>query len=323
MHTIRFGDLKGWTHDDHAAGLATFLISCDRLRPVPPETAEDWAAVCAEARQVAPADARAFFERAFRPIVSGSRPESLFTGYFEPELEGARARSEVFAWPVYSRPDDLPKGEPWFTREEIDGGALEGRGLEIVWLRDPVAAFFLHVQGSGRVRLRDGTTIRLGYAGRNNHPYRSIGRYLRDSGLMKRGNISAEGIATWVNADRAHRLSVLNHNPSFIFFQEHEIDPAFGPVGALGVPLTPERSVAVDPEKVALGGPVWVETKGREGPIRQLMVAQDRGAAVNGAQRADIFFGWGLAAFRNASVQNARGRLVRLVPRAAADRLER
>ncbi|WP_232830421.1 murein transglycosylase A [Oceanicella sp. SM1341] len=323
MRTIGFGELKGWMHDDHAAGLATFLTSCDLLRPVPPETAEDWQAVCAEARGIEPEDAKAFFERAFVPMVDGRRPESLFTGYFEPELEGARERSESFAWPLYALPEDAPKSDPWFTRAEIEAGALAGRGLELVWLRDPVAAFFLHVQGSGRVRLQNGHTIRLGYAGRNNQPYRSIGRYLLDNGLMKRGSISAQGIADWVKADPDSRLKVLNENPSFIFFQEREIDPAFGPVGALGVPLTPERSVAVDPERVALGSPVWVETAGRMGPIRKLMVAQDRGAAVTGAQRADIFFGWGLDAFRSASVQNSRGRLVRLVPRAAAARLER
>lgn len=314
MQLLDFTDLPGWAAEDHAAALRVFAESCDRIRPAAGPEADSWRALCAEARVTPRISARRFFEARFRPVVDDTPAEALFTGYYEPELEGSRSRQGAFRYPIYAPPADLPARRPWLTRAEIDAGALAGQGLELVWLRDPVEAFFLHVQGSGRVRLRDGDTIRLGFAARNNHPYRSVGKYMIANGLNAGGNYSAEGIASWIRA-RPERVSVLAENPSYIFFRELGIPADKGPVGALGVPLTPRRSLAVDPAHVTLGAPVWIETETRDGALNRLMVAQDTGSAIKGAQRGDIFFGWGDAAYGPASVQYGGGRLVRLVPR--------
>ncbi len=318
---LDFSDLKGWEADDHAAALRVFVASCDAARvseSVPGLTESDWREVCREARTAA--DPRAFFESAFAPVAIGDDAPGLITGYYEPELTGARRRHGAFRHPLHRAPEDAAlRG---LTRAEIRAGALDGAGLEIAWLDDPVAAFFLHVQGSGRIRLDDGTVLRLGYGGRNGHPYRSIGRALIDSGEMSGEDMTAQGIRAWLRDGGEARLSWLDLNPSYIFFREiDDLDPQDGPIGALGVPLAAMRSVAVDPARIPLGAPVWLETRTPDGPFAALTVAQDVGAAINGAQRADLFFGSGDAAGVAAGAMRAPGRLTALLPRAAALRL--
>ena len=306
-----FDALDGWQRDDHDAALSVFVESCDRL------DGAVWEPICAAARsQTERAQgARAFFEALFRPVVIGAGETALFTGYYEPELSGATRPGGRFRYPLYRLPPELGGGGPWATRREIEErGLLRGRGLEIAWVDDPVEAFFLHIQGSGRVRLPDGRVIRVGYAGKNGHPYRSVGQELIRRGTFQPHQVSAGTIQDWVRRNPAAGRALLWHNPSYVFFREiNEVPPEKGPIGAMSRSITAHRSIAVDPAFVPLGAPVWIEKDGRD-PIRRLTVAQDTGGAIKGAQRADIFFGTGDDAGRAAGRIRDPGRLVVLLP---------
>ena len=315
-HTLlEWDDLRGWTADDHEAALSAFLVTCGDLK------APDWRAACAEARQSRGA-ARAFFERAFRPILSSDGQPALFTGYYEPELEGSPVRTDRYRHAIYRLPPEVRPGVEWYSRAEIETRRLlEGRGLEIAWLADPVEVFFLQVQGSGRIRFPDGRAIRVGFGGRNGHPYRSIGRELVRRGLFEPHRVSAQVIKRWVRENPEDGAELLRHNPSFIFFREVNDVPADrGPLGAMNRSVTPLRSVAVDPAIVPLGAPVWIEKDGAA-PLRSLMIAQDTGSAIKGAQRGDIFFGTGDAAGKEAGRVRDRGRMVVLLPAETAIRV--
>ncbi len=306
-HTILdYADLSGWDADDHRAALDVFLSTCRDMDD------PDWTTLCRIGAETE--DPRRFFEIHFAPTLVEDGTPTLFTGYFEPELDGARHRGGPYQYPIHALPEEAD-GDEWLTRAEIEkSGALDGRGLEIAWLDDPVDAYFLHVQGSGRVRLQDGTAIRVGYAGKNGHSYRSIGKELVRRGILGEHEVSIDRIRDWVAENGAEGREILRHNPSYVFFREVSHVPADrGPLGAMNRSLTGLRSVAVDPAHVPLGAPVWVEKAGRA-PIRALMVAQDTGAAVEGAQRADIFFGTGEAAGRTAGTIRDGGRMVVLLP---------
>ena len=306
---LDFADLDGWAGDDHAEALAVFASTCGDL------AAPDWAAVCGVAQETAPEGARAFFEALFRPVLIEDGVPGLFTGYFEPELDGALRRTEVHRWPLYRLPPEVEPGTPFLSRAQIEtSGALAGRGLEIAWVDDPVEAFFLHVQGSGRVRLPSGRVIRVGYGGKNGHEYRSVGLEMIRRGLMTEDEVSAARIRDWVRDNPQEGERLLRHNPSFVFFREvSEVPPELGPLGAMNRSITPMRSVAVDPAFQPLGAPVWIESEGRA-PMRRLMVAQDTGSAIVGAQRADIFFGTGELAGQAAGAVRDDGRMVTLLP---------
>lgn len=305
---LTFDQLDGWESDDHAQALRVFVETCDKLDdPV-------WRPICALARDTQPDGAKAFFELFFRPTISGS-PPALFTGYFEPELDGSPVRTPRFAYPIYRRPPDLTDGAPWYSRADIDGaGVLRGRGLELAWLADPVDVYFLQVQGSGRIRMPDGHVIRVGYAGKNNQPYRSIGQELIRRGIFDESEVSADVIQNWVRQNPGAGQTLMNTNPSFVFFRKiADLAPNQGPIGALGRPIMAGRSVAIDPAHVPLGAPVWIEKDGAE-PMRRLMIAQDTGGAIKGAQRADIFFGTGRKAGLDAGRIKDPGRLIVLMP---------
>lgn len=304
---LTFAELDGWDNDDHRAALAAFRTTCAQL------DAPEWRPVCRVAADAGGSgdDARSFFEMLFRPVLIGT-PPALFTGYYEPELEGSTRRTPRFAWPIYARPPELRDGVQFLSRGEIEQGALRGRGLEIAWLDDPVEAYFLQVQGSGRIRLPDGRVIRVGYAGRNGHPYRSIGQELIRRGTHRFEDVSAQEIRAFVR--RNPGTDLLATNPSFVFFRRlPDLPPEAGPIGAMGRSITAMRSVAVDPAHVPLGAPVWIEKDGAR-PLRRLMVAQDTGGAIKGAQRADIFFGTGDAAGNAAGTVKDGGRMVVLLP---------
>ncbi len=207
----------------------------------------------------------------------------------------------------------MPSGRPWLALAEIEDGALAGRGLEIAWLEDPVEAFFLQVQGSGRVRLPDGRVLRLGYAGKNGHPYASVGRMLIELGALGVGEATADAVRGWLRRHPEEGRAVMRANASFVFFRELDLPPELGPLGVLGRPVTPLRSLAVDPAHVPLGAPVWIETDGAE-RLRRLMVAQDLGGAIKGAQRADIYVGTGAEAGQRAGRIRDGGRMVVLLP---------
>lgn len=306
-HLLDWSDLHGWQDDDHSAALSVFLETCGDL------VEGDWPAVCAFARQQG--DAREFFQTFFRPVLITDGEEPLFTGYYEPELVGSRSPSERFRYPLYRRPTDAPEGAPWLTREEIETtGALSGKGLEIVWLEDPVDKFFLQIQGSGRVRLAEGGSLRVGYGGKNGHPYRSVGMELVRRGVFEAHQVSAQTIRGWVQRNPALGLKLLWHNPSYVFFREVSRVPSNkGPLGAMNRSVTAGRTVAVDPEFVPLGAPVWLEKDGTS-PLRRLMIAQDTGSAIKGAQRADIFYGTGAEAGAIAGRIRDRGRMIVLLP---------
>ncbi|WP_432817286.1 murein transglycosylase A [Sulfitobacter sp. JB4-11] len=304
---LEFDQLEGWDKDDHTAAFNVFLSTCGDMKQ------PDWRAVCAYARQNP--DPRQFFELFFRPVLIEDGQDPLFTGYFEPELEGDKYRSSRYRFPVYAMPTEAKRNSPWLTRRQIlTSGVMDGRGLEIAWVDDPVELFFLQIQGSGRIRLPDGSYIRVGYRGANGHPYRSIGVELVQRGVYQPHQVSAEVIKNWVRRNPDAGQELLFHNPSYVFFREvSRVPPDQGPLGAMNRSVTAMRSIAVDPAHVTLGAPVWIEKDGAN-PLRRLMIAQDTGSAIKGAQRADVFFGTGDAAGRAAGTLRDPGRMLVLMP---------
>ncbi len=268
----------------------------------------------------------------------------LDTGYYEPELAASRTAAPGYATPIYRRPPDLVDVDlgsfdaglagkhirgriagdrfvPYYDRAEIDAGALAGRGLELAWAADPFAAFFLEIQGSGRLRLPDGTVLRVGYDGQNGHAYTGIGRLLRDRGALAPGEATMTGIIGWLRAHPAEAPGVLHANRSKVFFKPLTTPATSGPPGALGVPLTPRASAAADPAFLPLGAPLWLDTIVAGAPFRGVLVAQDTGGAIKGPNRLDLFWGSGEAAGVVAGGIAATGRVTLLLPPAAVARL--
>ena len=344
-----FSDLPGWTDDRHGEAAAALRKSCDVLTSRPDArslgadglagTVADWRPICEALAALDADDARAFFERWFVPYRADS--DGLFTGYYEPTLAASSERTETYATPLHARPDDLVSvnlgefrealaGEriagrivdgrlrPYESRRRIAAGGLDGRGLEIAWVADPVDAFFLHIQGSGRLALDDGSIVRVGYDGQNGHPYTAIGRVLVDEGELAREAVSMQSIRAWLAANPEEARRVMNTNASYVFFRRLAGD---GPIGSQGVALTPQRSLAVDRRFVPLSVPVWVDVPvpaadGRgTTTFRRLMIAQDTGGAIRGPVRGDVFWGAGEAAAEVAGRMNSRGRYYLLLPR--------
>ncbi|MEE4188859.1 MAG: MltA domain-containing protein [Roseobacter sp.] len=307
VKVLSFDQLDGWSEDDHRKALDVFRNTCTDLKD------PDWQSLCGYASSNP--DPRAFFELLFRPVLIEDGNPALFTGYFEPELNGALQPSDRFRYPLYRMPPEAQDVPQWLSRRELlESGVLEGRGLEIAWVDDPVEKFFLQIQGSGRVNLPDGSKLRVGYAGKNGHEYRSVGVELVRQGIFEPHQVSAQVIQNWVRRNGDAGRELLYHNPSYVFFREvSEVPAHLGPLGAMNRSVTTLRTVAVDPAFVPLGAPVWIEKDG-EDPMRRLMVAQDTGSAIKGAQRADIFFGTGDAAGRAAGRLKDPGRLIALLP---------
>ena len=308
---MSFADIPGWSDDDHATAARVFSGSAEHLRH------PGWASVRAAVETVSFQDGnscRSLFEELLVPVTISENV--LFTGYYEPWIDGSLSPEDAYPVALHRPPPDLPRDVPWATRREIEERRLlEGRSLEIVWIADPVERFFLQVQGSGRIRLRDGRSLRVGYAARNNRPYRSIGQELIRRGAVDPSAISAEAIRSWLADNPEEATALLWHNPSYVFFRRlPDLHEALGPIGTLGAPVTAGRSLAVDPEVVPLGAPVWVEKRGAD-PLARLFVAQDTGSAIKGADRADIFVGTGDAAGRVAGAMRDRGRMIALLPR--------
>lgn len=357
IEPVSFADLPGWENDDHRAAYETFLKSCQRLvqteqtgrKDCPPELL----ALCETQlrrgpEQLANDAARHFFETRFVPHrVKHNAAEGLLTGYYEPLLMGSREPVGRFRIPVYRRPSDLvnlvdetERGakshgltharltatgtEPYATRAQIEHGALQGRGLELLYLDDLVDTFFMHVQGSGRIELPDGTRIRITYDGKNGHPYTSIGRYLVDAGLFPADRMSLESLQDWLKADLERARPVLWQNASFVFFRELRGAEAEAPMGAKGIPLTSGRSLAVDTGYHAIGTPVYVSAPtlmhatGATG-FHRLMIAQDVGSAIKGPERGDIYFGSGPEAGTLAGSTKHAGKFFVLLPAQAAE----
>jgi membrane-bound lytic murein transglycosylase A len=343
MTPVSFASLPGWQQDDLRQAWPAFTASCRVL-----VKKAEWKAPCTAAVTVDGGDGaaiRSYFETWFVPNqmrMPDGLDTGLITGYYEPMLRGSRKRGGVFQTPLYRVPDDLLTVDlaaaypslknmrlrgrlvgktvvPYSTRAEIERAPLSGK--ELVWVDDPVEAFFLEVQGSGRVLIEEtGETVRVAFADQNGHPYKVIGRWLAEQGELPADGVSAQSIKAWIAANPARRQELLNVNPSYIFFREERLpDPNVGPKGALGVPLTPERSVAVDPQHVPLGAPLFLATAhpATGAPLQRLMMAQDTGGAIRGPVRADFFFGFGGNAAEYAGRMKQRGSVWVLLPKTA------
>jgi membrane-bound lytic murein transglycosylase A len=330
---VSFSDLTGWAEDRHEEALSAFAVSCARLPAGATrrdgEVLRAWRTICEQALRpdvlLQRTDARRFFETNFSPyrVTLPNKARGFLTGYYEPELEGALTKSAAFPVPLYRVPEDLGS-KPYLTRAEIEAGALAGRGLELVYLSDPIEAFFVHIQGSARVRLPDGGVLRVGFAAKNGHPYTSVGKVLIGRGLMSAEEMTAERLRGWLAAHADQAREILNQNRSFIFFRKIIVpDPTLGPIGAAGIQLTPGRSLAVDRAFYPFGTPVWIHSdlpaaNGRLQSFRRLMIAQDSGSAITGAARGDIFFGSGAAAGARAGLIRHSGDWVVLLPKGLA-----
>jgi membrane-bound lytic murein transglycosylase A len=366
LSPVSFTVLEGWATDNQSAALGAFLQSCTRIEAAAPErplggkikgTLAALKMPCALARQLNPGDdgaARRFFEQEFVPyrVADGPEPLGLFTGYFEPELNGALKPGSRYAIPLFGRPKDLVtvdlglfrealKGErlagrvedgvlkPYPARAEITQGVLDGQAPILAWADNPIDVFFLQIQGSGRLRLPDGTLRRLGYDSTNGRPFLAIGRVLIERGAVSQEDVSMQAIRHWLDSNPSDAEAVMNLNQSFVFFRwiDH-VKPADGPLGAEGVPLSAGRSLAVDRRFLPFGLPLWLETSaspptGAPEPYHRLMIAQDTGGAITGPVRGDIFFGTGAEAGERAGRMKAPGHYFLLLPRTLDSALER
>lgn len=343
-----FSDLRGWENDTHHLALQAFAKSCERIGKSKGEERfgpvgglySDWQAVCGRITQAQLNDAaaaRAFFENEFNVWQAGGddgAKDGLFTGYYEASLNGSRTRHGPYQTPLRKRPQDLVmvdlgqfrdslKGQriagrvvngdlkPFEDHRAIDQGKLpDDESLPLVWVDDPVKAFFLQIQGSGRIILDDGSLMRVGYAGQNGHPYYAVGRELVKRGVMDKDNVNMQSIEAWLNAHPDQAKDVLYSNPSYVFFTVLTGD---GPLGGENIALTPARSLAVDRSRIAYGIPVWLDLKDQQ--FQHLMVAQDTGGAIRGPVRGDIFFGYGEQAEALAGPMKSQGNWWFLLPK--------
>jgi membrane-bound lytic murein transglycosylase A len=343
LTAVRYGDLPGWQEEDVSVALKAFRKSCERIAKLPDEaamayagTAADWRTACEAAN--AASDARRFFERNFEPYrVEGG--DGLVTGYYEPLLNGSLTRHGRYDTPVYGLPDDLLiidlgkfkpewKGEkigakivgkhvlPYPSRAEIDADPPKSAPV-LFYGDDAVSVFFLHIQGSGRVALDNGRTLRVTYAGQNGQPYTAIGRTLIQRGVPREG-MSMQVVRDWLKDHPGDAREVMETDASFVFFQVAPVgDPSLGPPGTEGVPLTPRGSVAVDNHIHPFGLPVFITGGG----LADLYIAQDTGGAIRGPARADIFYGFGPKAETTAGGMKARAAFYVLLPKGIAPKL--
>jgi membrane-bound lytic murein transglycosylase A len=329
-----FSQLKNWSNDNHKEALLTFRKSCSRDKKVPNAAIftnvsnhivlNEWKRVCKLGKQ--DINSKKFFEENFIPYLVRNKIKNtdigLFTGYYEVELEGSVIRTNKYKHPVYLHSNKVNTKIP---RSKIEQGALKGKKLEVAYVADKVGLFFMHTQGSGKIRISDDSYVKLGYAGQNGHPYFHIGSYLTKNKLIDPNTASAESIIKWLNDNPHKAAKVMNLNESYIFFRvrkEHH------PVGAMGVEVTPMRTLAVDRSLIPLGMPLWLETSyPREDkklplkPFHRIMVAQDVGGAIKGPIRGDIFFGSDKRSERYAWHMANRGRYFVLVPKGIAGHL--
>jgi membrane-bound lytic murein transglycosylase A len=365
LHSVRFGELESWAQSDPRSALQAFRRSCVVLAAKADDaplggvnyagTAGEWRQVCntaALASTETPGATRVFFESEFVPYrVAPGSGAGLFTGYYEPQLRGSRTRHGSYQTPLYGVPGDLVnvdlglfrdnlRGQrivgkvtdgrliPYATRAEIETAGLR-EATPILFVDDPIDAFFLQIQGSGRVVLDDGTVVRAAYAAQNGRPYTAIGAILIQRGEMSLEAVSMQSIRAWLLAHPAEAQQLMNTNASYVFFAERPIgDPLLGAAGAQGVPLTPEASLAVDLTVHALGVPVWLETTAPDPdttrPTRifhRLLVMQDTGGAIRGPVRGDVYWGYSADAGSIAGRMRSEGRMTVLLPRSVASRL--
>lgn len=340
LQSVGWEALAGWQDEDLAAAWDAFKQSCAALQKQPA-----WQASCAATMEISSpnnAALREFFEQYFIPY-QATQPdggsEGLITGYYEPLLNGSRTPSKRFRHPLYALPDDLlivdlssvypelknmrlrgrldgRRVVPYYNRAEIDNGVAPLKGKELYWVDDAVELFFLQIQGSGKIALPSGETMRIGYADQNGHPYKSIGKALVERGDLPLEKASMQGIKDWGKRNPDKLPELLNLNASYVFFRDLP-NHLPGPLGALGVPLTAGRSIAVDPRHIPLGAPVFLATTWPNSakPLNRLMLAQDTGGAIRGVVRADFFWGFGKDAGKQAGSMKQRGKMWVLLPK--------
>jgi membrane-bound lytic murein transglycosylase A len=343
LKPVGFDALAGWAADRVSAAVPAFVKSCARFSTRPDNASldpwsvaadfgriTDWREVCGAAAALPPGDdaaARQFFESRFVPVLaldrfrtSAREASGLFTGYFQIGLRGSLKRHGAYQTPIYRMPADTALASR-YTRAEIDDEALKGHHLTLLWVADPIDAFFLQIQGSGQVRLDNGKTLRLGYAGQNGKPYVPVGRLLIERGIIPRDELTMLTIREWMMQHPKAGAALRREDPSYVFFR---IVKGPGPKGAEGVVLTARRSLAVDQTVIPLGVPLWLDARERFGDeerLRRLVIAQDTGGAISGPVRGDLFWGTGGDAGARAGRMNARGRYFLLLPRVVAERL--
>lgn len=322
-----YANLPEWEKDGHLEALNAFRHSCRALLKKPDSEmigngalarpAGAWKAACVNAAKIGDSAraAQQFFEASFTPyrIRDNGKAEGLFTGYYIAEASASLTRHGNFQTPIYAPPAGLTHKDPALTRDHINAGALAGKGLEIAWADDPVAAFFIEVQGSGILNLDDGSQLAIGVAATNGHDYVAIGKVMKEQGLLEEGKVNLFTIRDWLRDHPERVREILEHNPRYVFFRRL---PDAEIRGAQGVPLTPGRSLAVDPAYIPYGMPLFLEMTMPEAkaPSRHLMIAQDTGGAIRGAIRGDIYFGSGTSAERMAGMLAATGTITALVP---------
>jgi membrane-bound lytic murein transglycosylase A len=351
LKPVAFAELPGWADDPVAEAWPAFVAGCTTL-VAQAATAVAWREPCAASAAVDARDSasvRAFFESyfsAYQALASDGSDTGVVTGYYEPLLDGSRTRSEQHRYPLFAPPDDLltvdlselypelkdkrvrgrvdgKRVVPYWPRADIENGKAPLAGKELVYVDDAVEAFFLQIQGSGRIRLAEGGIVRLGYADQNGQPFRSVARVLIERGALAPGEASMQGIKAWARAHPDELPALLDENPSYVFFREITPDPSFaidGPIGTLGVPLAAGRAIAVDPRSIPLGAPVFLSTTRplSDRPLNRLVLAQDTGGAIRGPLRADFFWGFGEDAAREAGRMKQQGRMWILWPKGAA-----
>ncbi len=359
LFRVDYSALPGWQDDQTQEAYPALVRSCERFQRWPDSkavgpdavagTAADWKPLCHSltgfmASAGNKRDFSIWLEENLVPyqVYNNDNTEGTFTGYYEAELKGSLLRDETYKYPLYGLPQDLVsvklsdfdeelKGTvlagrvegnrllPYHDRIEIEKGVLDNKAVEVLWADDPVDVFFLHIQGSGMVTLPDGQVIRVGYAGNNGHKFYAIGRALIDEKVLPKDQVSMQSIRDWLRANPEQAQEIMNRNKRFIFFRKIEGD---GPIGAMGVALTPARSLAVDPRYMPLGVPLWLDTTwpGSDRPLQRLMVAQDTGSAIRGPIRGDFFWGPGEAALAQAGGMKQRGSYYLLLPKSVAER---
>ena len=330
-----YGQLAGWSGDNLAQALPAFAKSCERLKGQPADapldpsasdanfgTVRDWRALCQKAAALPAGDdraARGFFEANFAPVLVSSKGTStgLFTGYWEVELDGSPTQGGPYQFPVYRSPPDLVAGHPYLDRSAIEDGALAGKGLEVMWLKSPDDVFVLQMQGSGRIRLPDGSYERLVYEANNGRPFVNVYQIMLDRGLIPAAQFSETTVRAWMHDHAAEAAELRRQDPLYVFFQGLKGD---GPVGFEGAVLTAERSLAVDHRFIPLGVPLWLDAHDKYRPVavQRLVVAQDTGDGIVGPLRGDFFWGSGKGAQARGSDFYADGQYWVLLPNSVA-----
>lgn len=356
FYPVSYQNLSGWDKENYSQLLTLFRQNCQNIQQLPPNRylggvkglfggkAQDWLPACNAAMTIDisnPVQSKQFFETWLQPYqYTFSGQTGKVTGYYEPEVQGSTVRYGAYQTPVYAKPSDLIARKnidgqveygvvkdgvlvPYYSRAEIDHGALNGKNLEIAWVKDPIDLFFMQIQGSGRIVLPDGNIVRLGYAGKNGQPYTALGKVMIDQGLLDAQSVDMYSVRSWLHSHPEQAVALMEQNKNYVFFRSLKDQNAnTGPIGAFGSSLTAGRSVAVDRQWIPLGVPLWLETtmpttanaQGRS-PWKHMVFAQDIGGGINGISRIDLFTGWGSQAAWYAGFMNEEGKVYLLLPR--------